>query len=170
MGAAAVIMGAAQAGLSLNQANQDAKTARAQADYQNKMSKINSDFAEMQGRDAIARGDVQAGKIKKGARQVVGAQRAALAAQGIDISSGSALDVQRETETLGELDAIQARNNAWREAWGYKVEAAQASAQGQMAMIAGKATAKATLMTGGAQAAGQLYGGVSNAGYTQRRS
>jgi hypothetical protein len=167
MGAAAVIMGAAQGGLALNQANQDAKTAKAQADYQNKMSFINSQFAEMQARDAINRGEIKAGEVRKAGKQVVGAQKAALAAQGIDISSGSALEIQQDTDRLNQLDAMQVRNNAWREAWGYKVEASQATAQGQMAMIAGKAKAKSTLMTGGMTAANQTAGGFASAGYFQ---
>jgi hypothetical protein len=54
---------------------------------------------------------------------MVGTQRAGFAAGNIDVGSGSAVDVQADTAFMGELDALQIRTNAAREAWGYSVEA-----------------------------------------------
>jgi len=53
----------------------------------------------------------------------VGTQRAGYAGQNIEVSSGSALDIQADATLLGELDSRQIRQNAMREAWGYQVEA-----------------------------------------------
>ena len=154
-------MGGAQAGLTLIQADQDAKTLRAQAKYQEAMFEINAGYAELQGKDALHRGEEDVHSIKSGAKQLIGSQRASLAAQGIEVDSGSALEIQQDTAALAELDSIRARNNAWREAWGYKVEAQQASAQGQLAAITGKAKAQQTLLTGGITALNQGYSGFA---------
>jgi hypothetical protein len=161
MGEVAILMGAAQAALTLNQADQQAKSMRAQADYMKSMGEVNSMFANMQASDAIARGEAQARQIGQRKKQVIGAQRASLAGQGIEVDSGTALELQQDTATLSKLDEAQIRNNAWREAWGYKVDSANATAQGKMAQVGIRQQAQSSLMTGGIQAATQMYGGIS---------
>lgn len=161
MGAAAVVMGGVQAALTYNQADQQAKSLRAQANYQKSMAEVNHLFSNIQASDAIARGEAQAKQIGQKRKAIIGTQRANLAAQGIELDSGTALELQQDTAQLSRLDEIQIRNNAWREAWGYKVEGAMATAQGRIAQIGNEQQARSTLMTGGIQAANQAYSGYS---------
>lgn len=156
--AAAAVFGGIQAGLSIFGAVKQSAAQKAQGEYQKSMSEINAKLAETSAKDAIFRGDEAAKNIQGQTKQLIGSQRAALAAQGINIDSGSALDIQADTARQGEIDAITVKNNAWREAWGYKVEALNSTYQGKFAQMGANAAAKNTLLTGGLQAAGYAYG------------
>ena len=48
---------------------------------------------------------------------------------GAGIDSGSALGILGDTAVLGELDALQIRDNAAREAWRFQVQGANDQAQ-----------------------------------------
>jgi hypothetical protein len=79
-----------------------------------------------------------------------------MGAQGIDLESGSALDIQQETASLGAEEALNIKNNAWREAWGYRSQEADYKARASYAKITGKNTARNTLLTGGLTVAKNL--------------
>lgn len=137
---------------------QAATAARRQGSYEAELHRRNAEVAEIQAQDALARGDRDAGRHRRAVGGLVGSQRAALAAQGLDIDSGSALDIQAESVAMGELDALTIRNNARREAWGFRVQASNALGQANLAEMAGRNTAQAlrtqslgTLLTTGTQ-------------------
>lgn len=143
-----------QASNSLLSAYQQAGALREQGRYQQQQLEFNARISELQAEDATARGDREAGAARRVGKQVRGAQRAALAAQGVDVNSGSAADVQDETTQLAEADAQTIRANAWREAWGFRAQAQQARGQGRMGMLAANNQARSTILTGGLQAIG----------------
>lgn len=87
-------------------------------------------------------------------RQILGKQRATAAANGLDVNTGSALDIMAETAGIGETDATMVRANAYRDAWGYRTQGANYRAEGAMARSAGRYGAASTLLTSGAQAYG----------------
>lgn len=163
----AIAAGAAVAGggIGLYGSAQQARAMRKQGDYQKDMSDFNSDIAKIQARDAIYRGDKEAKQYLKKASTTIGSQRAALAAQGVDVSSGSALDIQEETAGQGALGALTIRNNAWREAWGYKVQAETYSKQGFLAREAAQSGARSTMLTG-VSGAFQSIGSAASAAHT----
>lgn len=150
--------------------------AERQGAYEKGMYDQNAKYAEQQAADAIQIGQETSYKQQAGVRSLVGSQRAALAAQGIEIDSGSALDVQLESIGLGEKDRLEILNNAAREAWGYKVQAQDYTNKGNLAFYAGKTQAQSlrnaswsTLLTGGAQIAGIYSDRASSSGTTQGR-
>ncbi len=83
----------------------------------------NAMIADLQAKDAIARGAEAESRFRSQIRGTIGAQRAGIAAGNVDVSFGSAVDVQGDAAFLGELDALTLRTNAAREAWGYRVQA-----------------------------------------------
>jgi len=87
------------------------------------LSDFNAAVADVQAQDALDRGAEDESRFRMQVRGAVGAQRAGFAAMNVDVGYGSALDVQQDAATLGELDALTIRSNAQREAWGYKVAA-----------------------------------------------
>lgn len=113
---------------------------------------INTRFAKLGAEDAIARGDKDAVRVRKDAGRLIGRQRAAAAAQGIEVDSGSAAAIEQDTRVMGALDAVTVRNNAWREAMGYRVQAVEATARGQYADIGGRAASRATILSGSLEA------------------
>jgi len=116
-----------------------------------------AEYAEKQAQDVIRRGFKEASLYKKKVKQMQGSQKAALAAQGIEISSGSAYDILEETAVMSEVDAMTIKNNAYLEAYGLKAQAINIRAQGRFDQISAKAKATSSLITGGLKAAGNFY-------------
>lgn len=113
----------------------------------------NAGVSDLQARDALERGAIDESRFRSQVRGIVGSQRAGYAAQGVSVASGSAADVQADASYLGELDALQLRQNAMREAWGFKVSAYDARAQADIARKEGVVYAEA----GRAQQAASRY-------------
>jgi hypothetical protein len=109
-----------------------------EAAYQGSLLEQNATIAEQQAADAIARGAQDVYRHRAGVRHLIGEQRATLGASGVDIGSGSALDVQLDAARLGELDELTIRNNAAREAYGFKVEAYNYRGQATMTRMAAR--------------------------------
>jgi hypothetical protein len=157
MGASAMGLAyAAQAVGSVSSSVSQASAIRQQADYQSTMAEQNARLATIKSQDASQRGEVAAQNAARENRQRVGAQRAAIAAQGVNANTGSAAAVQSSQEAVGALTEATIRNNAWREAWGYKVEAANDTAQSKFTKAAADSAVRNTLLTGGMQALSSL--------------
>lgn len=128
----------------------------AQADYQKQQAETNARFADIDATEATRKGARDSQRVRNQAAQLAGEQRVGYAGQGVSVDSGSAAAAQDQAFTLGNEDADTVSNNAWREAFGYRVKADQYRAEGQMAEIAGKQKASSTLLTGGLQALGSF--------------
>lgn len=122
---------------------------RQQGKWAEETADFNARMMELQATDATRRGEAEAALAASRGRQVVGAQKAAYAASGVDVASGSALDVANDSEFQAQLDVQKIRQNAWRSAWGLTSEAELTRQQGRMARLAGNAEAEATMLTGG---------------------
>lgn len=123
-----------------------------QAKAGRRISKTNERIAAMQAQSALARGHEAEGISRQRGKKMLGSQRAALAAQGIRLDAGSAQDIQQETLDIGELDALTIKNNALREAFGYKMQGISESMQGRLTYQAGMNQATGSLLTGGIKA------------------
>jgi len=130
---------------------------------------FNARMSELRAVDAIRRGRRASTEVRRRGKTKVGAQRAALAAQGIDISEGSALEIQEETAELSELDALTVKNNAAREALGFKIKAADERFGGELARISANVRASQTILTGGMQAA-EMSGDLMTFGLSKRKT
>ena len=105
-------------------AEADAGAARQRAaDKQAEILDFNAQVADVQAQDAVERGAQDESRFRSGVKLMIGEQRAGQAAGNIDVGFGSAVDVQADAAYLGELDAMTVRQNAQRDAWGYKVQA-----------------------------------------------
>lgn len=140
-----------------------ATAAEQQADYQAGVLGLNADLADRAAADSIARGREAQSRSRASTRQLVGAQRATLAAQGVDVGVGSAADIGLDTAELGEMDTLTLAINAQREAYGFKVEAVNYRSQAALVRASGRNTAASlrnesisTLLTTGTQL-GDLY-------------
>lgn len=100
----------------------------------------------------------EAARSLTGAKVTAGAQRAAYAAQGVDISSVSAQQTIAETELLGEIDAITLRNNARKMSEAEISRALSARFGGQAERSAYESAARQTLISGGISAARRIGG------------
>lgn len=83
---------------------------------------INAQMSEDEAQAALLAGQKeQQGILLKGA-QTKSSQRTSLAANGVDLGVGSALNVQDSTDVLTQVDANQASTNAIRAAFGYRTQ------------------------------------------------
>ena len=149
------------AGSSLAGGIAQGEAAQAAGDFSARQSEANARLQEMQATDVEKRGKKEAQLHRRKVRGLIGSQRAALAAQGLDVNTGTAQDVQLETAQFGEEDAATIRKNAIREAYGLRVGAVNTRSQGKFDQIAGRASKRTSYLTGGMQAAGygaQAYG------------
>lgn len=141
---------------SLTSGFQNAAAYQSQGEFQRQQYEFNAKMAEYQGEQAIKRGVTDSLNAKKMAKRMIGSQRAAYAAQGIEVDEGSALDVQVDTAIQAEKDAITIKNNSIREAFGYKVQAVDLRGQGMIAEMTGRQKANQSILTGGIQFADSL--------------
>lgn len=101
------------------------KTAQAQknsANYNAAVANINATQAERNRELASEQGMAEQAIQQRKTRAEVGAIRANQAASGVDVNSGSALDVRSSAAELGELDAISVRQKGTLAAYGYDTQ------------------------------------------------
>lgn len=114
------------------------------------MANAQAGIAEQSSRDALGRGAADANASLQQAAKAASSQRAAMAAGGVDVGSGTALDVLADTASAGAFDAAIAKNNAAREAYGYQVQAAMSRAEAKQARRQGNMGAVSSILTTGA--------------------
>lgn len=112
-------------------------------------SERNSLLAQKAASDATARGEQEAGAYRLRASKVLGQTRAKLGASGVDVEAGTAGRVADDTKAIAELDVATIRNNAAREAWGYKMQSRNILKGGQEAVAASQWQTGGSLLLGG---------------------
>lgn len=141
---------------------QQGQAAQASANYNAKVADMNAKIAERQARDAVERGQIEEQQQRMKTSQVIGQQKAAMAANGVDLGFGSPLDTLVDTATMGELDALTIRANTYREerdlrqqGLNYTGQASALRAEGKNAAAAGRLNAFGTILGSGAKAYSQ---------------
>jgi hypothetical protein len=87
------------------------------------MADVNAKIAELGAQSALDQGQKEFGRVTMRAGQIKSSQRAAMAANGIDLGVGNAAEVQATTDTMKEIDANTVTANAVKSAWGYRTTA-----------------------------------------------
>lgn len=95
-------------------------------------------------------------------RATQGSIKANQAAAGVEVNSGSALDVRSSAAELGQLDALTVRSNAAREAYGYQQQAESHVAQSSLDLFEAKNDQTAGLINAGSTFLGAAGSAASN--------
>lgn len=137
IGAAAIsgIAGGVVGGVS---SYQQGKAQQAQYDYQAKVNEENAKIAQHNADVQRQQGIEEARLQRLKTASVIGSQQAAMAANGIDVTQGTAVDVIGDTAAMGELDALQTQYNYEMKAYGYETEAGNFKNQANLDRISGK--------------------------------
>ena len=161
---ASTVASAASGALSFVGAISQGNAAAKQAEYQAAFARNNQIMANNAALDAEAAGRTKEANARRATEGLKGRQRAVLAANGVDVNTGSALDIQTDTAALGELDALTIRSNAERDAVGYRNqgqnfggEAALAAARASNATTSGYLGAAGSLLTSTGNVAQKWY-------------
>lgn len=118
---------------------------------QRKISEANARIARQQAIEAGRIGEVEEAAHRARVSRLVGLQRALVGASGVTVGEGTTADLEADTYMLGELDALTIRNNAYRQAWGYRALAMDYGFRARMARTQGILGTAATTLGGGAQ-------------------
>lgn len=158
--------GGAAVETALNNASTTAEVGTLNSQLQEETAQLNAgvhDFnalaLEGQATDAVQVGAQQETLFRQQLKQKIGTERAEYAGQGVEVSTGSALDVQKDTAYQGELDALQIRTNAARQAWGYTVASEGEQLQAQSTLTLGQLESQNTLEVALLNAANLRQGG-----------
>lgn len=125
-------------GMNAYAAYSGAKAERQQAYFEASIAESNAALADAAAVDAIERGGMAVNEARRSGRKLIGQQRAAAAAGGIQVDAGIAEQLQKETEFLTEQDVATIRTNAARSAWGSRTEATNYRASAAMQRAVGK--------------------------------
>jgi hypothetical protein len=114
----------------------NAQALRGQQQYANAMTGVNSQWSQIQQNQVIQRGYIAGSRADAQYNALAGSQRAAFAANGVAVGSGSAASIQGETRALGEIERLQIQQTAYAQALGLKAENLAAVGQNRMRQIA----------------------------------
>lgn len=143
------------------QGAQYSSQAQANADtYNSEVAANNAALAKQNASMAAAEGNAKVEVEQLATRAKVGGIVANQAASGVNVNSGSALDVRSSARETGELNAINIRADAARQAYGYQTEAAGYTAQSGL----DKASATNAKTAGDINAQSSLISGVGDVG------
>jgi len=145
-----------------------ARSQQQQGRYQRNVAKYNARVAENQAQDVRRAGTEAENKQRQRTAQLLSKQRAQLGAANVDLTSGSALQLQEDTVTLGEADALRIRSNFEAQARSLETGASLTLNQGEFAASAGAQQSVGTILSGTAQTinTGVFDTGVSDTWYT----
>lgn len=130
IGAVTTLAGTA---LSVIGQRRQAQSQAAQLNYQSQVARNNQIIANQNAADIEARGKVSETLQRRQTAQLLGRQRTALAANGVVIDEGSALDITSDTERQGEFDALVVRQNTQRDARATRIQGGNFGSQADLA-------------------------------------
>jgi len=114
------LVGAATKGVG---AYSSSKAQQSSLDYQASVADQNVNLEQARASTALDNGVAAVQNQDLKTAQTRGMQTANLAANGVDLGTGSARDILNTTQMMGQHDADQLQTNAMREAWGYSTQA-----------------------------------------------
>lgn len=129
------------------------------ANYNASIAAQNAELAKKNEEIASQSGMAQEAIQQQKTRAYVGELKTQQAASGVDVNSGSAVDVRSSAAELGELDALTVRSNATREAFSYGQQAESLKAESAL----DKFEASNASTAGGINAASTILGSAGNA-------
>lgn len=120
LAAASIAATVAGAGVAYMGAQNAAEASSQQANYNAQIAANNKIQADQAAEVAKQQGDID--QVKKAQQEsvLIGQQKAGLAANGVDVGSGSAVDLLADTKAAGMLDQLTIANNTARTVAGYK--------------------------------------------------
>lgn len=161
VGVAASLAGA---GVSYMASQRAASATKRQQDYNAQVADNNQVLADRAAKDALARGATADQQKANATNALLGRQRTAFAANGVDANSGSAVDLESDTASAGELDQLNISASSQREAAGFQQQglnygdqATLDRAAGRDALDAGNLKGASTILSGAGQVASNWY-------------
>ena len=125
-------LGAIGAGMQLFNQNAQQQAQSQLESYQAQIAQDNQVVAQTNEQNAINQGQRNLYQQQIKNASALGAAKAQMAANGLDLSSGSPMNVLDSDAMLSNLDAQNIQNNTLNQAYGYATQAMNQGAQSQM--------------------------------------
>lgn len=130
--------------------------------HQAAMDEINARISERGAQSVLLQGERQEQGVRLNTAKIKSSQRVAMAANGIALDSGTAVNNLTSTDVMGELDAINVQTNALSAAWGYRTQAVNQRSAADMKRTAANninpfSDAFVTAISGAGKVAPQWY-------------
>lgn len=155
--------GAAQVGVGAFQvleAKNQADALKRRSEFEANQLEYNSKLLQIQKREILENAQNDTQRRQTQVKQMIGTQKVSLAAQGVDVGSDVAQDVEREERRVGVEDVQAIKNNAWRDAMGLEIKSQDLKTQAKFTRLSGREGARATMVTGGLNAASSIISGA----------
>ena len=117
---------------------QQGKAAQAQYNYQAEVERQNAKIAEQNAAQVRQQGIEESRLTRMKTAQKIGLQSTAMAANGVDVTQGTSVDVIEDTAAMGELDALQTSYNYETKAMQYDQQANNMLNQANIDVISGR--------------------------------
>jgi hypothetical protein len=139
----------------------NAQALRGQQQYANAMTDVNSEWSRIQQSQLTQNASLAGSAARSGYNRLASTQRAAFAANGVNVNTGSAGAVQSETRALGQIERLQIQQAAYNQAIGLRAENLAAVGQNRMRQIAVRQGINASYINAGAQVGAGLVRGAA---------
>lgn len=158
IGATALSTGSAIAlGATVGSGLLSAMSAYQQGQVMSQVGRNNQILAEQAAKSAQRAGDEQVSMIRRQASLLKGQQRATMAARNLDLTEGTAQELQDQADFFEEYDVATARQNTANEVARLRSQGAMARAEGVAGQQQANMTALASLMGTGGKVADRWY-------------
>jgi len=170
-GITGAIIGTAGALMSGINSYQSSQASASAAEYQSDIYRQNASIAQNNAVTERQSGIDEARKIKLQTLSNISSQQVAMAANGVDIGEGSALELTDSTKYYGEMDALTTYSNANSRASAYEAESSNYLAQAGMSSSVANNYRNSSLLSGmGSTLSGLGMVGSSWYNYTKTSS
>lgn len=136
--AVGVVGGVAGSAIEAVSSYSQGKQQQAMYNYQAQINQENARIAQKNAATERQTGIEEARLQRMKTLQVIGSQKTAMAANGMDITQGTSLDIIQDTAAMGELDALQIETNYEKKALAYEQQANNFSNQANLDVISGR--------------------------------
>ena len=136
--AVGVVGGIAGSAISAVSSYSQGKQQQAMYNYQAQVAEQNARIANQNAAQERQTGIEEARLQRMKTLQAVGSQQTAMAANGMDVTQGTSLDIIEDTAAMGELDALQIQTNYEKKALAFEQQADNYSNQARVDYISGK--------------------------------
>lgn len=168
---ATAVVGIASTAIGVVSSIQQGKAQEAQYEYQAQVQRDNERIANQNATMERQAGIEEARRQRIKTLQMVGAQKSALAANGVDIGVGTSLDTIEDTAMMGELDALMIEKEAETRARNFDIQANNFSNEANLSMYSARNARSAGTLNALSSAANGIgntltslsnYGGFGN--------
>lgn len=127
------------------------------------LADINARISELGAEQELIKGEREVAQVTMRSGQLKSSQRAAMAANGVDLGTGNAAEIQATTDLMKENDKNTVEANAVRSAWGYRTQGMNYQNEaivkrGSAGGISPGMSAFGSLLSSSGQVAGTWYG------------